>query len=327
MELFSEIYSCYYSVASGILENAPLTEKQMTELITAHAFSDPALYLLPKLCKEDGWGFFSKDNHQYQSRLKNIPKLPITLLEKRWLKSLLLDPRISLFLDDNTIKELSEQLTDIKPLYQKEQFKWFDIFTDGDDYSDPEYIQNFKIILKAIRSRSIVNIIFKSGKGKLITGDYLPYRIEYSQKNDKFRIYTAKMNGGKTVALGTINLSRVYHVKETGVVYPEKVDMTRIFTWKRCAEPVTLEISNERNGVERFMMEFAGYEKHTVIDEENGKCIATLWYDLQDETELLIRLLGFGPILKVTGPERMLDQMKERINNQYQLLFPNDMNV
>lgn len=325
MELFSEIYSCYYSVTSKILHKLPLTEKQINEFINLHAFSESALYLMPKLCKENGWGLLSKANNSFSSRLNNSPELPLTLLEKRWIKSLLQDPRIRLFVEDNTLKELTDCLKDIQPLYQKEQFKLFDIYSDGDDYTDKEYIQNFKIILKAIRSKSIVNIIFKSGKGQLITGDYLPYRLEYSQKNDRFRIYTAKMNGLKTVALGTINLSRIYHIKITDKYYPESVDMERIFKWKRCIEPVTLEISSERNGIERFMMEFANYEKHTVSDNESGKCSATLWYDLQDETELLIKVLSFGPILKVTGPERIINQLQERIDKQYQLLYPDEI--
>ncbi len=96
--------------------------------------------------------------------------------------------------------------------------------------------------------------------------------------------------------------------------------MARIYHWKRCTEPITLEITNERNGIERFMMEFASYEKHTVIDEEGKKCSAVLWYDLQDETELLIKLLSFGPVLNVTGPIRVVDQIRDRVMKQHILL-------
>ncbi len=325
MELFSEIYNCYYSVASKILQNSPLTEKEIYELICSNAYSESAIYLMPKLCEEDGWGLLSNQNSRYHSCLKNSPALPITLLEKRWLKTLLQDPRIYLFLEDTAYKELSERLSDINPLFQYEHFKWFDIFTDGDNYQDSSYIQNFKTILKSIRKGSILNIIFKSRKGKIINGSYLPYRLEYSQKNDRFRVYAAKMNGMKPVVHGTVNLSRILYIKSTKVCYPDKIEMAHIFQQKRCAEPVTLEINSERNGIERFLMEFASYEKHTILDEETGKCTATLWYDLQDETELLIKLLSFGPVLKVTGPKRMFDQIRERINKQYKLLYPDPL--
>ena len=42
------------------------------------------------------------------------------------------------------------------------------------------------------------------------------------------------------------------------------------------------------------MLKFADYEKHTVYDEEKGVYICSVYYDIQDETELLIDLLSFG---------------------------------
>lgn len=326
MELFSELYNCYYSVVSKILQQAPISEKQILELIRSNAFSESELYLIPKLCKEDGWGLFEKSNHIYSSILQNTPNLPVTLLEKRWLKSLLMDPLIRLFLDEDCMKELEKHLSDIDPLYHNEHFKWFDMFTDGDDYTDVDYIHNFRMIKDAIRSKSILTITFKSGKGNHIAGSFLPYRLEYSQKNDRFRVFVAKVADGNLVQYHTVNLSRILSLKITEFCYPVFIDMEQIFLKKRCVEPVTLRISSERNGIERFLMEFASYEKHTIIEEETGTCTATLWYDLQDETELLIKLLSFGPVLKVTGPPRMLEQMKDRVNQQYQLFYPNNPN-
>lgn len=326
MELFSEIYSCYYSVTSKILHNSPLSDRQIKELISSNAYNESAIYLMPKLCEENGWGLLTKENGSYSSRLSHPPRLPITLLEKRWLKSLLQDPRIHLFMEADSIKDLTERLSEIKPLYQSEHFKWFDIFTDGDDYANKDYVHNFKIIMDAIKSRSIVTIIFRSGKGKLNTGDYLPYRLEYSQKNDRFRVIVAKLSNMKPTVHGTVNLSRIYHIKNTGVSSSTPIELNQLFERKRCIEPVVLTIKKERNGIERFMMEFASYEKHTILDDESGECTATLWYDLQDETELLIKLLSFGPILKVIAPQRMLDQMRERVNRQFQLLHPDSAN-
>ncbi|MDF2587472.1 MAG: protein-containing protein [Anaerocolumna sp.] len=325
MELFSEIYSCYYSVTTKILQSSPLTDKQINSIIHTNAFSESALFLHPKLCKSDGWGLISKQNNNYQTNLTNSPKLPITLLEKRWLKSLIHDPRIRLFMDEDALLELSNKLSEIKPLYRNEQFKWFDIFSDGDNYSNKTYIKIFKLILSAIKNKDIIKIEFTSGKGRTVSHDYFPYRLEYSQKNDKFRVFVAKMKGLQSLSLGTINLSRIKNIQTTERHYSINVDMDKVFKWKRCHEPVHLEISNERNGLERFMMEFAAYEKHTELDEISGNCIAKLWYDSQDETEVLIRLLGFGPVIKILGPERMLKQVHERVNKQYNLLFQNNI--
>ena len=46
-----------------------------------------------------------------------------------------------------------------------------------------------------------------------------------------------------------------------------------------------------------------------------------LWYDRQDETELLIQLLlSFGPVVEITGPRHLREQAKIRIKKQYELV-------
>lgn len=42
----------------------------------------------------------------------------------------------------------------------------------------------------------------------------------------------------------------------------------------------------------------------------------TLNYMQGDETEILIRILSFGPVLKVTAPESMVSQIRERLDRQ-----------
>ena len=41
-----------------------------------------------------------------------------TILEKRWIKSLLNEDIVRLFLDENTIEKLNKKLIDIEPLFQ-----------------------------------------------------------------------------------------------------------------------------------------------------------------------------------------------------------------
>ncbi len=42
----------------------------------------------------------------------------------------------------------------------------------------------------------------------------------------------------------------------------------------------------------------------------------TLRYDHDDETELLIRVLSFGPMLRVVGPESFISLIRERLVKQ-----------
>ena len=48
--------------------------------------------------------------------------------------------------------------------------------------------------------------------------------------------------------------------------------------------------------------------------------ICSLYYDPADETELLIELLSFGPVIRILGPERFLSQVRERVRRQHELL-------
>lgn len=64
------------------------------------------------------------------------------------------------------------------------------------------------------------------------------------------------------------------------------------------------------------MLQFASYNKQTVYDEEKGCHVCEISYDIMEETELLIRILSFGPVVEVLGPERMRKQIRQRIARQ-----------
>ena len=86
-------------------------------------------------------------------------------------------------------------------------------------------------------------------------------------------------------------------------------------------EPVTLHIVNRRNALERAMLHFANYEKNTAkIDEDTYKCL--IYYNQSMETELLIEVLSFGPMLTVMGNKRFLRSLKARLRRQRALSMP-----
>lgn len=64
------------------------------------------------------------------------------------------------------------------------------------------------------------------------------------------------------------------------------------------------------------MLQFASCDKQTVYDEEKGCHVCEISYDIMEETELLIRILSFGPVVEVLGPERMRKQIRQRIARQ-----------
>ena len=62
-------------------------------------------------------------------------------------------------------------------------------------------------------------------------------------------------------------------------------------------------------------MHFSHFEKETrQLDERRYEL--TLWYDRDDEPELLIRVLSFGPILEVFAPAAFRQLVQDRIRRQ-----------
>lgn len=80
-------------------------------------------------------------------------------------------------------------------------------------------------------------------------------------------------------------------------------------------ETLVLEITDERNCLERAMLHFAHFEKKTERIE-NGKYHLTLKYDRSDESELVIRILSFGPRVKVLSPDSVVELIKEKLISQ-----------
>ena len=66
------------------------------------------------------------------------------------------------------------------------------------------------------------------------------------------------------------------------------------------------------------MLHFSHLEKQTERIGDNRYRL-TLRYEKEDETELLIRVLSFGPALKVISPEKFKKRLLRRLELQMQL--------
>ena len=81
---------------------------------------------------------------------------------------------------------------------------------------------------------------------------------------------------------------------------------------------LVLELTDERNALERAMYHFSHLDKETErLDPTHYKI--TLFYEKEDETELLIRVLSFGPVLKVVFPDDFVKKLVERLEKQKNL--------
>ena len=318
MELFSEIYSCYYQVLRHLLsEQNALSMQDIRTRISGEGFEESMISIIPKL--EDGsWNLFRKEGELYFSKLTSSFMQPLSDLEKSYLKAILSDSRIGLFLDSHQLEYLNDMLDTVTPLWKPEQFFYYDQFADKDPYQDETYRNNFRMLLQAQKNRQYVDIDYTSPKGRRVHHHYIPARLEYSVKNDKFRLLAVKQDGHQKMRLEILNLSRMQNVEPLPKTLSSNTDLNTIIRNTYYKEPIKLHIVNKRNALERAMLHFANYEKNTTkIDENTYECL--IYYNQTMETELLIEVMSFGPMLTVIGNDKFLGLLKARLQRQMRI--------
>lgn len=297
--IHSELYGAYYRAVTSVLRAAvdhPVTPREVRQIARAEAFAESAPVIESALYGER-WQLLRSDG---TTPIKNPPEPIMTTLEKRWLKSVSLDPRVRLFNFDTT------GLEDTEPLFTQDDIYIFDKYSDGDPYGDEGYIERFRMILDAVKNGTPMEFDTVNRHGKNVRSVAMPLYLEYSEKDDKFRLYTS----GSRYA-GIINLGRITRCSPyTGA---RRFTPHRILREKQ--KTLVIEITDARGTLDRAVLHFAHFEKE-VIRLGKGKYILRVNYSVNDETELLIRVLSFGPFLKVTEPDDFIRLIKERLRSQ-----------
>ena len=326
LPLFSELYTCYYQVVAKILDEASrqmLTRRQIEDLAQINGYGESALSIVPRLI-EGQWPFLRRKNTDpptYACALKHplFPQ-PLTRLQRSWLKALLSDPRIRLFFTDEQLTTLEGYLSDTAPLFRMSDFCLFDQYKDHDPVSSVMYRQHMHTILEALPQRRFLSIDYLSRKDRILTRTFLPCRLEYGQRDGKFRLYAMSLTKNGRQRMDILNAARILSVKKTDSMFPFPVDVDRFLDNAFCQEPLVLDITTKRNALERAMLHFSCYQKKVERLKDSNTYRCTIYYDKRWETELLIQVLSFGPVVKVLGPKAFLDQIKERVRKQALLM-------
>ncbi len=298
MMLFSELYSAYYNTVAQILKRAvkgELTEEGLKKIVSAKAFGESGM-TIPSALKNGKWQLITRD---LKTPLQNEPRLPLTILQKRWLKAISLDPRVKLFGYDFS------GLENVEPLFTPEMVCYYDQYADGDDFEDEGYISRFQTILEAIKAKQALKLTLETRKGKRLTANVMPEYLEYSEKDDKFRLITSRCKYVKVANLSNLTECKPYY--GTNMKASVKPEARR--------SKVTFTLFDGRNTLERAMLHFAHFEK-TVEKTDEDHYLVSLTYDTDDEIEILIRILSFGPFIKVIEPESFVNKLKNRLKMQ-----------
>ena len=192
----------------------------------------------------------------------------------------------------------------MEPLFTRDNYRIFDQYADGDPFEDETYIRNFRLVLNAIREKKPIQVTMINRLGKEAWARLVPVGLEYSMKDDKIRVIASRCK------FRTFNLGRI-----TSCEYYTGSGPWRLPPPRENRVELTLEITDERNALERVLLHFAHFEKQCERLEDNRYLLRLKYYE-DDETEMVIRILSFGPCVRVTGPENVVDHVKKRLGKQ-----------
>lgn len=307
--VFHEVYGSYYHTVAKILSAAvrgDLKKQDISKLVQTYAFAESWSSLTESLCNGD-WPFLDAD---LETELMYEPEMPLTTLQKQWLKSMLNDPRIRLFLE-----EIPDWLDGVSPLFSPEDIVYFDRYSDADPYEDPAYIQRFRTVLNALKKDRWLEVRFLNRIGIPVKRRVKPLHLEYSPRDDKFRLHCAGSSDHVWPGTIQINLNRI-----AGCRITESEDIPVLMPAERKKAQIIL--TDRRELLERFMRLFCYLEKRTAPVEGSAEPMryrVDLFYEPTDETELIIRLLSLGNDIEILSPDPLRTEIARRVRRQKEL--------
>ena len=296
--IFSELYSAYYNAIASIIAEViegEHSEKELQKVVAERAFGESVLTIMPSF-KSEKWQLVHPD---LTTALEHKPTMPLTTLQKQWLKAITLDPRMKLFGVE------IPGLEGVEPLFTQEDYHVYDKYSDGDPFEDEEYIRQFRVILEAMRKGTQIKFEMTNRFGKPMFIRCHPVRLEYSEKDDKFRLVTAGWRSVSTVNLAKIRAC-VHYTGEKPLDNEEREKQYDI---------ITLKVTDDRNALERVMLHFAHFEKQAEKLDKNTYLLK-IKYAHDDEPEMVIRILSFGPLVEVIGSENFKKLVIEKLKKQ-----------
>lgn len=308
MTIFHEIYGSYYGAISNILRalchKKSLSVQEMDQIITKKAFRDSSYLLLQAIDLGRYAWVLHKDiyDNSYRTSLGNSLQLPLTLLEKQWLKTIYMDPRVQLFTDS-----IPEFLRDIEPLYMAEDLYICGQYGAGDDYESREYKKHFRVILQALRYGYCLGIRYHSANNEIFEEETLPIRLQYSLKENIFRLFAISNDK-----------QRIYNLNRIEECYlGDKYKNTNgLITFDEMH--VDIVLSNDRGTLERLLLYFSNYKRETSkLDDDTF--LIRIFFPQADMNEILVNILSFTPMAKIIGPALMKEAFLKKINQQKQI--------
>ena len=314
MNLFDETENKYYEFVSHLLQNnQKYSKSDINYLIAKYLSGEPDFDVIDTIFadKEGEELVFYIEDGKYKPMLGNDFPIRMGTLEQQATSSLLDDEYISNFLSDVTIAKLKECTRKVKTDWSTSQITIKNVFTGGVTEEKREYGPIISLIAKAIKEhRAIVYDNIRKNKFEFRNVSVFPVKIEFSIKNDKFRVSAYEPIQHRFIKM---NLDTMYNVQLTDEISEEDLEAEYKDFLKINTRTVKLDVEPIDHVIERCFRIFSYYDRKARYDKEDGKYRLEISYLKFDEAEIIKDILSLGGYVTVIEPRQLQKEIYRRV--------------
>lgn len=236
--------------------------------------------------------------------------VPLTYWEIRWLKTVLNDKKISIFLSDETVNSILSILPDdIKPI-DTDKTICFDRYHPEENTLNKEL---YNLYLSALNNNTVIHIKHTDGAYTNSDKDYIPEYIEYSKRDDKFRLI---VKDAVTGIQSRVLCENILEISLTDKHYQSDSVCHEMEKYS-----VTLSFKDVKNIPDRILSEFSPWEKTCEFNSETEVYKLTIYYYKHDEPGLIVRIMSYGGNIEITDKNHSIYlNIRKRLLEQQKLL-------
>lgn len=259
---------------------------------------------------------FIEESDKLVAKIPNPVPIRPTLVELQWLQALQDDPAAASLLKPTVLAKLKQQfpVTSNQPAY----YFWRKFMTDNyqEPFADENFTNNLRTILDALIQKKKIQYVNKLANGKKYAGIVAPFKLEYSPRNNRFRLIIWHPENKRLIKINVANLATVKLLEEK--VTSEEFQSAKNFIKAKRADttPLVLQIQEKNNAVERCFHLFSSYDIESHLESPGLYVLKVFYYDF-DEAEIIDDLLSLGSAITVLEPlhirEKIITTIQEAL--------------
>lgn len=296
--------------------NQPISKPALEKRITNNSSLSPQeQHLMDTLFVADT----ADKNLLWPVAAKAVPIIP-TVLEMKWLKEMLQDPRIDCMISASLKEKLQQAMPqDSNSEQHWQQTSWHTpIQIDKPCFRSAEYQERFKTALEALNSKYYVYYESYDIYGNKYKGEAVPYKIEYCSNTNSFNFimwneakqWTFKSDFATITKLQLLPQSFDCSKIELADAYVERL--------KTESEPIVLQFdAAQYNVFERCFNIFSNYDKEISRFDKDTYQLKIFARDHFDNAEIVQNILSLGSSIVVSSPQKLRQQIIAAIQESF----------